>query len=128
MLHPYHSPQEKAISNINLLLNNQYKAYVVAPNIHASKVNFSIHSKQKQQPALCSTVMTKSQSNYDIVIPIINKLSRKSKQHYTPLQQYKRLHYSPSSRQAIRSSSSQNEREIFPSTGDGQDLATMANK
>ena len=86
MLHPYHSPREEAINIMNSVMNNKYHKRIIPPNKHAALVAKSLNQK--------STLCTMEQKHdYDIVVPILNKLSRKSKQYYTPLQQYQRLHY-----------------------------------
>ena len=89
-LHSYHSPRENAINTLNQVFNNSYSPRQIAPNQHSRLVRKSINEKQP----IMNTLQSADDANEDIIEPIMCKLTRASKQYYSPLQQYQRLHIS----------------------------------
>ena len=92
-LHDMHSPRDEAIDRMNKLCNYPYAKIVFPPNRRAKLIQESLKGKKKKiDLVVASTEFDNLNFQHTTCEPIIGKLSRVSRQHYSPLQQYMRLH------------------------------------
>ena len=85
-LFPCHSLQDEAIRKWNIIFNSPYQPIRMSQKIVAQQ------SKKPLDKLKPSTMSVLDCGNGDMYEPVVSQLSQISKQYYTPLQQYKRLH------------------------------------
>ena len=95
MLHKCHSPREKAVHNMNKILNSRYQPFIPGAARKATMIQKSLAKEGSTTLASLELPLhnehnehTSSYSSQEIIQPIMNKLSRSVKTYYSPLQQY----------------------------------------